>query len=367
MRFLFVWHQLVPGTQPEGTDALQQAMTKLEGFEAPAAAWESDILPSRVMNYDYLWLDVLCISGKIAWGRFRPASSTSPVRTTPITFVGRHHLKSWRQTSSEAPALSPEAVSVLDVLKQHGALFFDDILFRTQLFASQAEEALGELISASLITSDSFTGLRTLLVPDKYKTNAGAKRKDELFTMSYAGRWSLLQQGEKQEDRESKQEDLETIAWALLRRYGVVFRKLAERESLAPPWRELVRQFRTMEARGQIRGGRFVEGVWGEQFALPEAITELRSTKKKGATNQLVSVSAADPLNLTGILTPGGRVAAFTGNRILYRDGVPLASREAREIRFLAETDPTEKWALQNALLKRSIPPRLKKYLGRGV
>ncbi len=370
MRFLFVWHQLVPGAQPEGTDALQQAMTKLEGFEAPAAAWESDILPSRVMNYDYLWLDVLCISGKITWGRFRlpsSAATTSPVRTTPITFVSRHHLKAWRQAVDEVPLLSPGAQQVLEVLKQHGALFFDDILFRTQLFASQAEEALGELIGARLITSDSFTGLRTLLVPGKYKTNAGAKRKDELFTMSYAGRWSLLQQGEKQEDRESKQEDLETIAWALLRRYGVVFRKLAERENLAPPWRELVRQFRTMEARGQIRGGRFVEGVWGEQFGLPEAITELRNTKKKEASNMLVSVSAADPLNLTGILTPGGRVAAFTGNRILYRDGVPLAAKEAREVKFLAEIDPSEKWALQNALVRRSIPPRLRKYLGRGV
>lgn len=367
MRFLFVWHQLLPGTQPEGPDALQQAMLKLEGFEAPAAAWESDILPSRIANYDYLWLDVLCISGKIAWGRFRP-SAVSPVRTTPLSFVSRQHLQVWKQPPEEQTSpLSSPAQKVLDVLKQYGASFFDDLLRHTQLLPSQAEEALGELISVSRITSDSFTGLRTLLVPDKYKTNSGSRRNTEMFSMSYAGRWSLLQNDTDEIKTEASAEELETIAWALLRRYGVVFRKLVERENLVPAWRDMVRQFRTMEARGQIRGGRFVEGVWGEQFALPEAITELRNVKKREEKNKLVTISAADPLNLTGLLTPGHRIPAYTGNRILYRDGIPLAVLESKEVRFLEEPDAKEKWALQNALVQRNISPKLRKYLGKGV
>jgi ATP-dependent Lhr-like helicase len=366
MRFLFVWHQAEPGNQPEGPDALQMALTKLEGFEAPAAAWESDILPLRVADYDYLWLDVLCISGKISWGRFRCSSSVSPVKSTPITFVNRNNLEAWEQDGADevVPNLSAEAVKVLEVLKQNGASFFDDIVRRTKLFAPQVENALGKLISTSMITSDSFTGLRALLIPDKYKTNQGKKRDPGAFTMSSAGRWSLL---ENYQDHEDGQKSIETIAWALLRRYGVVFRKLAERENLAPAWRDMVRQFRRMEARGQIRGGRFVEGVWGEQFALPEAITELRNSKKRSVKDILVSISAADPLNLTGILTPGNRIAAFTGNRILYKDGIPAAVVESKEIRFLTHPTPEERWKLQNALVLRNISPKLRKYLGKGV
>ncbi len=368
MRFLFVWHQLEPGTQPEGPDALQQAVLKLEGYEAPAAAWESDILPSRVANYDYQWLDTLCISGKIVWGHFLPSTSTNPIKTTPISFVSRNNLRAWKyaEASNETTVnLSPDAVKVLTVLQQYGASFFDDVLNHTHLFASQAEDALGELISASLVTSDSFTGLRALLVPDKYKTEAHSRRSDIAFTMSHAGRWSLLENSKPLP--ENKQPDLETIAWALLRRYGVVCRKLAEYENLTPPWRDMVRQFRTMEARGQIRGGRFVEGVWGEQFALPEAIVELRNSKKRDAKNILVTISAADPLNLTGILTPGNRIAAYTGNRILYRDGHPIAVLEAKEVKFLIEPNLDEKWSLTNSLVQRNVSPNLRKYLGKGV
>jgi ATP-dependent helicase Lhr and Lhr-like helicase len=240
-------------------------------------------------------------------------------------------------------------------------------LHSTQLFPSQAEDALGELISAGLVTSDSYTGLRALLVPDKYKTNAGSKRDTGIFSMNYAGRWTLLHNDNSGNEQVKSPEDLEKIAWTLLRRYGVLFRKLVERESLAPPWRELVRVLRTMEARGQIRGGRFVEGVWGEQFALSEAVVELRKSKKEDKKNILVSISAADPLNLTGILTPGRRVVGFTGNRILYRDGIPVAFLEAKEIHFMFETDGREKWELQNALVRRVIPVKLRKYLGKGV
>jgi ATP-dependent Lhr-like helicase len=259
---------------------------------------------------------------------------------------------------------------VLDVLKKHGASFFDDLVSKTKLFPSQVEEAIGELIGTGLTTSDSFTGMRALLVPEKYKTNARHRPDVDVFSMSYAGRWSLLQNENRNKDAELQDQEIETITWALLRRYGVLFRKLAERENLAPPWRDLVRKLRQLEDRGQIRGGRFVEGVYGEQFALPEAIIELRKIKKDPnvqgeGKNTLVSIGAADPLNLTGIITPGRRIAGYSGNRILYRDGVPVAVKESGEIQFLVED--VDKWPLQNALVQHSISPKLRKYLGKAA
>ncbi|CAN5508903.1 DEAD/DEAH box helicase [soil metagenome] len=378
MRFLFVWHQVEPGNQAEGPTGLEHTLQKLEGFEAPAAAWEGEILPARIADYDYLWLDMLCISGKITWGRFRPApaierekKAASPIKTTPVSFVSRNHLPIWESNLPPEeiliPNLSPGAARVLQLLKDQGALFFDDLLKRSGLFPSQLEDALGELINSGLVTSDSYTGLRALLVPDKYKTNAGRKKDPGIFSMSYAGRWTLLHNEQKENSQKFSGEEIETIVWTLLRRYGVLFRKLVERESLAPPWRELVRVLRTMEARGQIRGGRFVEGVWGEQFALPEAIVELRNRKKEDKKGNLISISAADPLNLTGILIPGRRVPGFAGNRILYRDGIPVAFLEAKEVHFMVEMEGKEKWELQNALVRRVIPVRLRKYLGKGV
>lgn len=376
MRFLFHWHRLLPGQQPQGPDALLDILLKLEGFEAPVVAWEGDLLPSRMEAYDYLWLDMLCISGKISWGRFRPAAgaadrkTSSPIKTTPICLVSRPSSDTWKclgaNDTSGSPALSPEASRIADLLRQQGALFFDDLVNASRLFPSQVEEALGELINSGMVTSDSFTGLRALLVPDKYKTGRG-QRADDVFTMHYAGRWSLSRSPLVQDSGEEHTRRLELVAWTLLRRYGVVFRKLAERESLAPPWRELARVYRTLEARGLIRGGRFVEGVWGEQFALPEAIGELRSVRKQAPDGTLVSLSAADPLNLTGIVTPGHRVPAYWGNRVLYRDGVPVAYLEARETMLLVPAEAAEKWTLQNALVKRTISPKLRKYLGKGI
>lgn len=379
MRFLFAWHRMEPDNLPQGPLALENILQKLEGFEAPAAAWEGDILPSRVADYDYQWLDMLCAVGKISWGRFRPSVSTenerriaTPVKNTPISFVNRKHLNIWKKRQSAivnslTGMLSPRAKQVYDVLRSHGAQFFDDLISITRLFKSQAEDALGELISAGLVTSDSFTGLRALLVPDKYKTIAGGRRNTEMFTMGFAGRWSILTNVVENDILYGSPEETETIAWALLRRYGILFRKLAENEDLAPPWRELVRVLRLLELQGQIRGGRFIDGVWGEQFALPEAITELRQIVKSGKTGILVPISAADPLNLTGVLTPGKRVTGYFGNRILYRDGIPVAFREAKEIRFPVEPGQREKWDLQNRLVKRTISPRLRKYLGKGV
>jgi ATP-dependent Lhr-like helicase len=322
---------------------------------------------------------MLSMAGKISWGRFRPSASikdkekktSSPVRTTPVAFVNRANLRVWKNVDAAdgnlAEHLSPRSLEVFKLLQQHGASFFDDIVYKAKLFPSQAEDALGELISSGLITSDTFTGLRALLVPDKYKSNNGRRHDTEIFSMNYAGRWSLLHVNHEEESAINSQQDIETIAWALLRRYGVVFRKLAERENLAPPWRDIVRMLRTMEARGQIRGGRFVEGVYGEQYALPEAVVELRNCRKNLKREVLISISAADPLNLTGVITPGRRVPAFSANRILYQDGVPIAFKEAKEIQFIGEPEPDKKWILQSALIQHTVSPRLRKYLGKAV
>ncbi|KAB2880256.1 DEAD/DEAH box helicase [bacterium] len=373
MRFLFSWQHLDPSEKLEGPEALQVVLRQLEGFEAPAAAWESDILTARIADYDHHWLDMSCLSGITSWGRFRiqKTSGKSPVKSTPIMLVQRTNVSFWKQfhLSENDTNLSLPASQIIEFLKQRGASFFHDLVEKTGLLKSQAEDAVGELVAAGLIVSDSFAGLRALLVPAKYKL-AGTKtrgRKQAPFTMDQAGRWTLLHEVHTEEKQIPDSEVLEITARILLKRYGVMFRKLADRESVAPPWRELVRVYRKLEARGEIRGGRFVEGVWGEQFALPEALTKLRSTRKEEKSGKLISISAADPLNLQGILTPGKKVSAFLGNRILYRDGEPCAVHESGENIFLVHADDSEKWKWQNALIRRTISPLLRPYLGKGI
>ena len=380
MRFLFSWHQLDIEDKPEGPEALQEILRKLEGFEAPAASWEGDLLPSRMKDYDYVWLDMLCLSGKTVWGRFRQQSnysngskSVGPIKATPITLVNRTNLPIWKKLSAPSNGglenLSHEAQKVLEYLANQGASFFEDIVEKTGLIRVKVEEAIAELVAMGMVTSDSYTGLRALLVHSKYRTVRGRQKRSNIsFKMEQAGRWSLLHtNGQPENDRKLDKESLITIARALLRRYGIVFRRLIERENVAAPWRELVRVLRTLEARGELRGGRFVEGFWGEQFALPEAVAMLRDKRREAKSGKLVSVSAADPLNLTGIVTPGKRVSSLFNNRILYRDGVPIAVRDGKEIKFLAELDRTEKWYIHSALIKRNISPRLRAYLGKGV
>ncbi len=185
--------------------------------------------------------------------------------------------------------------------------------------------------------------------------------------MEGAGRWSLLRAKEGEGAGDISREDMRTLAKALLRRYGVIFRRLAERESFSPPWRELVRVLRLLELRGEVRGGRFVDGVWGEQFALPEAVAGLRETRRKPREGRLVSISASDPLNLTGIITPGERVPSHYKNRVLYKDGVPVAIKEGQDIKILPAVEGKEEWTLKTALVKRSFSPKLRAYLGKGA
>jgi len=366
MRFLFEWHGLTEDNQPEGAQGVERVLSKLEGFEAPAAAWEADLLPARVANYDHHWLDQCCLSGKIVWGRFVVASSrksNTPIKTSPIMLVQRRNAELWKECSGaeEQFELSAKALAVYEYLKEKGAVFFDDLVKGTMQFDSQCEDSLAELVSYGLVSSDSFNGLRALLVPAKYKLLSS--RKNNPFTMDMAGRWTVITHPVSSEN--DKKKNLEFIAKVLLKRYGVIFRKLAEQESITAPWRELVRVYRSLEAKGEIRGGRFVDGVWGEQFALPETISQLRELRRMGVQNKFVAISACDPLNLVGIITPGKKVTSYLGNRILFRDGIPVVTLESDAVNFLIECDKTIQWEWQELLIKRKASPILRSYLGK--
>lgn len=378
MRFLFSWHGVDAEEKPEGIEALRRTLEQLEGFEAPAASWEGDILSSRLKEYDHTWLDTLCLSGSSVWGRFKAngkggskSKKPTPIKTTPIAIVSRTNLEVWRHFGGRAhidpDGLSHRAAQVLNLIGEKGASFFEEILASLGGLRSETEAALAELVAKGVITSDSYTGLRALLVRRKYKTERGRRRKRVSFNMEGAGRWSLL--GSESEDKKEKPgtEDLRKLAMIYLKRYGVVFRKVLERESFAPQWRELVRALRVLELRGEVRGGRFVEGVTGEQYALPEAVTGLRERRRKQKSGCLVSISASDPLNLTGIITPGKRVASHYKNRVLYRDGVPAAVKEGADIRLLSEFDKVEEWNIKSALIKRTFSPKLRAYIGKGA
>ena len=375
MQFLFHWHGMLPTASAEGPESLQRIIGMLEGYEAAAASWERDLLPSRMKDYDHAWLDSLCLSGKVIWGRLRPpvqkpqngdeqirSKSIGPVKTSPIMLVNRQNNLFWRQLSNtsleEKPGLSSNAVKILTMLEEHGASFFGDIQLHTGLLKVQVEEGMKELVAAGYITADSYTGLRALLTPSKITKRR--RKKKVAFNMDEAGRWSLLP---KVKTVENSSEMIRHYIMVIFRRYGIVFRRITEYEQGSPPWRDLVRVLRTMEAQGEVRGGRFVDGVWGEQFALPEALAELRKVKREKQDNSLISISASDPLNLTGIITPGRRVSGIYTNRILYQNGEPIAVKEGKDIKFLKEVKEDKQWELQNALIQREIPPELRQYL----
>ncbi|MDH3199824.1 MAG: DEAD/DEAH box helicase [Myxococcales bacterium] len=357
IRFLLSWQHAAPDTRMDGPEGLAVLVEQLEGLEAGAAAWESDILPVRMEGYDPSWLDSLCISGRVTWSRRTPpmGRASSPIRTSPVAFSRREHARTWRfRPVSEEPT-SSNATTTLEMMRRAGASFFDDIVRETGLLPTQTEEALGELVSLGLVTADGFTGLRALLAPDPKRRRRG-RRAAAAYSMEAAGRWTVLP--DVPEDH-----DVESVAWTLLRRWGVVFRRLLDREGDLPPWYALLRVYRRLEAQGRIRGGRFVAGFAGEQYALPEAVTALRKSRRKPKSGELMSISAADPLNLVGILTPGHRVPSTPKNRILFRDGVPIAFHEGSETHFLEDPED-DRWSLTQALRRQPVPRAVQAYLG---
>jgi ATP-dependent helicase Lhr and Lhr-like helicase len=381
IRFLLAWQKVAPDHQMEGPESLKAIIEQLEGFEAPAAAWEGELLPARMVEYDPAWLDALCLSGEVVWARLTPLSRSTavesgertrgsgPVRNTPIALLRRKNFALW---SSVFPQPAPTTTSefstttqvVYDYLNTRGASFFTDIVENTKLLRSQVEEALAELVANGIVVSDSFAGLRALLTPGSRKTQAAARRKHRqpIYEMASAGRWSILQRTTSAQNETALTEE---VAWALLKRYGVVFKRLLEREGVTLPWRVLLRFYHRLEARGDIRGGRFVAGISGEQFALPEAIGMLRAIRRAGAQESLISISAADPLNLVGIIIPGSRITAHTSNRVLYQDGAPIAAFESGETHFLTELSRAMEWKAKAALMRKATRPELRAYLQR--
>jgi ATP-dependent Lhr-like helicase len=337
MRFLFRWQGL-SGARPKGRQGLSRVLAQLQGFEVAAAAWESEVLPARVEGYDPGWLDELCFSGEVCWGRLAPRETgQTPTRAAPISFARRRDLP-WllapRGVEGEPISedkLSEPARLALAVLRRDGASFFEEIVAASGCSRMEIEDALWELCAAGRITGDGFSSLRALVERSGQKALSIGWRVGRLRGAAprvASGRWALLRVPSPIRGAEaagpSLDEVLESLAQLYLRRYGVVFRDLLAREPRAPAWRDLVRVFRRMEMRGEIRGGRLVQPFVGEQFALPEALDALRAIRREPPKGELVEIAACDPLNLVGITTPGPRVAAHLGNRVRYLDGSPL-------------------------------------------
>jgi ATP-dependent Lhr-like helicase len=350
MQWLLRWQHLAPGSQVTGERGTLEVLRQLQGFEIPANAWERQVLARRIVDYDPKWLDQLCLTGAVGWGRLSPHPATleySPGRETgdepsaaprqrrviptsvaPITFFVREDAD-WMMPRHPAHAehpvdsgLSHGAQKVLDYLKQRGASFFADIVRGTEKLKAEIETALWELVAAGLVTADGFDNLRSLIDP---KRRAGQGSGRTMRPRHNAGRWALLHNEEVVE----RPRAVESACWMLLRRYGIVVRDVLAREANLPPWRELLMAFRRLEDRGEIRGGRFVDGFVGEQFALPVAVESVRAMRKLDPTHGTITLSAADPLNLVGILVPGDRVPAISGNSVTYRDGAAVPTSVA--------------------------------------
>ncbi len=333
MRWLLRWQHIAPQSQLAGERGLLQALRQLQGFEIPANAWEKQVLARRINDYDPAALDQLCLTGAIGWGRLSPHPATLeeagegrrrvvPTSVAPITFFVREE-SDWMQPrlgeddQSYEGILSISARSVLEYLRRRGASFFADIVRGTGKLKAEIETALWELVAAGMVTADGFDNLRSLINPKRRLGQGSGKVSRPRHT---PGRWSLLYPSEGTDHNRV----VEATCWMLLRRYGVIFREVLARESNLPKWRELLIALRRLEDRGEIRGGRFVSGFLGEQFALPEAVESVRAMRNLPASGEVITISAADPLNLVGFIVPGDRVAAISGKYVSFRDGVAV-------------------------------------------
>ena len=371
LRFLLAWHHMEPQGRLDGPLGLVAVLELLEGFEIPLAAWEERILPSRLVHYNPSWLDQLCLSGELAWARLYPPTDSNgrrvgTTRLSPIALVFRENLPVYLSLGptpqEQGDHFRGVARQILECLQQRGACFLQELAQWTRQLPTEVEEGLGELVARGLVTCDGFAGLRSRISPVKrwsLHSRRGQRRGDSKLASLQrmaAGRWSLLQRPPNSDIDQAKQ--TEFLARQLLRRYGVVFHRLLLRESHVPPWRDLVRVYRRLEARGEIRGGRFVAGFSGEQYALPEAVEQLRSTRRKKPSGTMVSVNGADPLNLVGILTPGQRVPTHPSNRIVYRDGVPMAVTVSGQVTYLEAEDEESHREVELALSDASEEQR---------
>jgi ATP-dependent Lhr-like helicase len=333
MRFLFRWQHVEKSCRLTGLDGLREVVRALDGFELAAAAWERSVLPARLDAYDPSMLDMMCLSGEVGWARLSAADGKGAppalVPATPIALFLREHEREWRALcrvrDEQALTIGEAARDVLSLLRSRGASFFRDITISSAPDADAVRHAIGVLVASGLTVSDGFAGLRALVWAARGRLAHQTRRS------TFAGRWTAVPDC-SDVDRDAA---VERQAWALLHRYGVVFRRLLTRETNAATWRELTRVYRRLEARGEIRGGRFVTGMSGEQFALPDAVERLRETRRL-ADEALVVIGAADPLNLTGVITMGERIRTASRNRIVYRSGVPVAVVEAGAVRELA-------------------------------
>jgi len=342
MRWLTHWQHLAPGTQMMGERGLMQVLRQLQGFEVPANAWERQVLARRIQDFSPEALDHLCLTGAVGWGRLTPHPATIesreghtrrivPTSVAPITFFLREEAdwmtaKRGPDESAFLDGLSTSARRVYDFLRTRGASFFTDMVRGTEMLKAELETALWELVAAGLVTADGFDNLRALIDP---KRRSGQGRGKTTRPRHSGGRWSLLYAHEAP----SQSKMLEATCRMLLDRYGVIFRELLSRESIQPRWRELLITLRRLEDRGEVRGGRFVTGFLGEQFAWPEAVDSLRSLRRALEADKMgeesVTISAADPLNLVGIIVPGDRVPAISGRFLTLRNGLHVTGEEA--------------------------------------
>jgi ATP-dependent Lhr-like helicase len=342
MRFLLDWHGL-----GGPTGELEQALALLEGWTAPVAAWEQGLLATRCASYSPHRLDEPFLSGFATW--FRPFSAGQGtlqlLAATPIAIVPRRHAETWRPVPVDTVAEPGVMASrVLQALRAQGAMFTADLELVTGLMPVQVEQAVGELIARGLVTSDAFSPLRWLIRPESEKRRKQRRGRRGVAQPGLLGRWSVagapgLSNAGSGNEASQDQVQLAVVCEALLRRYGVVFRAVLERESLVPPWRYVLRYLRRMEDRGEVYGGRFIDGFSGEQFALPEAVGLLRRHAAEPGEDQLQVINASDPLNLGGIITPGVKTAAKAGNRILLLNGVPVARLQGEELELLGRTE----------------------------
>lgn len=376
LRFLTRHHGISWSHRRGGANGLFEIIAQLQGLDLPAIAWERDILAQRIESYRAEWLDELCLTGEVGWGRLFPPPrnpdkskpTVNLTRVAPISFFLREDA-SWlcaRTPAIDLTGLSSSTNQVFELLNSRGAMFAADLASATRMLNDHLEDALGELVSRGVLTADGFAGLRSLVSekPPTSRRMIRQKVERKRATKAAVGRWSIRanvqidaatipkptkklaavsnsvpsteddQTSDPIKEKLNERQIVEDWAWQLLRRWGVVFRDLLMREDGAPNWYELLQVFRRLEARGEIRGGRFIAGVAGEQFALTDHVQQLRRLRDEGAKQEIVVISGADPLNLVGIVTKHERVPRTASNRVAYLDGVPVACLQGGELRW---------------------------------